>query len=73
LLLTPPRLIEPQFGDQSFTAHVQAIRCSRANGLQIVERPALAHDIDVPADLHALSGGFRKCYQFIDAVPRKVS
>jgi 2-phospho-L-lactate guanylyltransferase len=72
LLLTPPQLIEPQFGEQSFTAHVQAIRCS-ARSLQIVERPTLAHDIDVPADLHALSGGFRKCYQFVDAALRKAS
>ena len=72
LLLTPPQLIEPQFGDQSFTAHVQAIRCSAAKSLHIVARPGLAHDIDVPADLHALSG-FRKCYQFIDAALRKAS
>jgi 2-phospho-L-lactate/phosphoenolpyruvate guanylyltransferase len=73
LLLTPPRLIEPQFGEQSFTAHVQAIRCSAAKSLHILERPALAHDIDVPADLHALSGGFRQCYQFVDAALRKAS
>lgn len=72
LLLTPPQLIAPRFGDQSFTAHVQAIRCSGAR-LQIVERPALAHDVDVPADLRALSGEFRKCYQFIDAALRKAS
>jgi 2-phospho-L-lactate guanylyltransferase len=73
LLLTPPQLIEPQFGEQSFTAHVQALRCSRAKSLHIVERPALAHDIDVPADLHALSGGFRQCYQFVEAALRKAS
>lgn len=73
LLLTPPQLIEPQFGEQSFTAHVQAIRCSGSKALQIVERPGLAHDIDMPADLHALSGGFRKCYEFVDAVLRKAS
>ena len=73
LLLTPPQLIEPQFGEQSFTAHVQAIRCSSAKSLHILERPALAHDIDVPADLHALSGGFRQCYQFVDAALRKAS
>lgn len=73
LLLTPPRLIEPRFGEQSFTAHVQAIRCSSANSLHILERPALAHDIDVPADLHALSGDFRECYQFVDAALRKAS
>lgn len=72
LLLTPPQLIEPQFGEQSFTAHVQAIRYSGAR-LQIVERPTLAHDIDVPADLHALSGGFRKGYRFVDAALRKAS
>jgi len=73
LLLTPPLLIEPQFGEQSFTAHVQAIRCSSAKSMHILERPGLAHDIDVPADLHALSGGFRKCYQFIDDALRKAS
>lgn len=73
LLLKPPQLIEPQFGEQSFTAHVQAIRCSTSNSLQIVERPALAHDVDVPADLHALSGGFRECYSFIEAALRKAS
>jgi 2-phospho-L-lactate guanylyltransferase len=73
LLLTPPQLIEPQFGEQSFTAHVQALRCSSARSLHILERPALAHDIDVPADLHALSGDFRECYRFVDAVLRKAS
>lgn len=73
LLLTPPQLIEPRFGEQSFTAHVQAIRCSSAKSLHIIERPALAHDIDVPADLHALSRGYRQCYQFIDAALRKAS
>jgi len=73
LLLTPPQLIEPQFGEQSFTAHVQAIRCSAAKSLHIVERPALSNDVDTPADLHALSGDFRKCYQFVDAALRKAS
>lgn len=73
LLLTPPQLIEPQFGDQSFTAHVQAIRCSAVKSLYVLERPALAHDIDEPADLHALTGGFRKGYEFIDAALRKAS
>jgi 2-phospho-L-lactate/phosphoenolpyruvate guanylyltransferase len=73
LLLTPPCLIEPQFGEQSFTAHVQAIRSAGSKALQVVERPGLAHDIDMPADLHALSGGFRKGYEFVDAVLSKVS
>lgn len=73
LLLTPPRLIEPRFGHQSFTAHVQAIRGSAANRLQIVERRGLSHDVDVPADLLALSGGIRERYRFIDAALRKAS
>lgn len=73
LLLTPPQLIEPQFGEQSFTAHVQAMRGAGVRSMQIVERPGLAHDIDMPADLHALSGGFRKCYEFVDAALRKAS
>jgi 2-phospho-L-lactate/phosphoenolpyruvate guanylyltransferase len=73
LLLMPPQLIQPQFGEDSFTVHVQAIRDSAAKSPHIIERPALAHDIDVPADLHALSGGFRGCYQFVDAALRKAS
>ena len=73
LLLSPPLLIEPRFGDQSFTAHVQAIRCSPATRLKIVERRGLAYDIDVPADLVALSGAWREGYRFIDAAPRKAS
>jgi 2-phospho-L-lactate/phosphoenolpyruvate guanylyltransferase len=74
LLLAPPQLIQPQFGEHSFAAHVQAIRCSAARSLHIVERPALAHDIDVPADLRALTGGgLRSRYQFVDAALRKAS
>ena len=73
LLLKPPLLIAPRFGEQSFTAHVQALRCSAASRVQIVERPGLAHDVDVPADLLALSGRFRECYRFVEAALRKAS
>jgi 2-phospho-L-lactate guanylyltransferase len=73
LLLRPPQLIAPRFGEQSFTVHVQALRCSTTASVRIVERPGLAHDVDVPADLLALAGGFRKCYQFVDAALRKAS
>jgi 2-phospho-L-lactate/phosphoenolpyruvate guanylyltransferase len=72
LLLRPPQLISPRYGEQSFTAHVQAIR-SAAASLLVVERPGLAHDIDLPSDLHALSGGFRDCYRFLDDAVRMAS
>lgn len=104
LLLTPPDLIATEFGEQSFDAHVQAIRreptfarlaqalqmATEARGnaparggelqkrafptrLQIIERPGLAHDIDVMEDLLALSSKLSPRYRFLDAALRKVS
>lgn len=72
LLLAPPHLIVPQFGEQSFTAHVRAVR-SIARTLKIVARPGLARDIDVPADLLASSSQLGPRYRFLDAESRKAS
>ncbi|AYH43680.1 2-phospho-L-lactate guanylyltransferase [Azoarcus sp. DN11] len=47
-----------QFGAQSFPIHVaEALRCGHVPA--IVERPGLAFDVDLPADLARLAGPFR--------------
>ena len=48
-LLWPPRLAF-QFGENSFARHC-AIAASGGYGAQIVTRPGLAHDVDLPVDL----------------------
>jgi 2-phospho-L-lactate guanylyltransferase len=53
LLLSPPNLMLPQFGEQSFTRHIE-----RAEDLGIIPAvlrlPGLGLDIDDPEDLEAL-------------------
>jgi 2-phospho-L-lactate/phosphoenolpyruvate guanylyltransferase len=72
LLLSPPQRISPLFGLQSFAAHVAA---SRDVGLSahVVDRPGLAHDIDVPADLLALVDKAGGRYNFLAAALRQAS
>jgi 2-phospho-L-lactate/phosphoenolpyruvate guanylyltransferase len=53
LLLTPPDVIAPAFGPNSFDRHVEAAR--RAGAAAHVERlPSLALDVDTAGDLAAL-------------------
>ncbi len=52
VVCSPPDLLPLRFGDDSFSAH---LRRARSLGIepQIVRRPALALDLDTPADLAA--------------------
>jgi 2-phospho-L-lactate guanylyltransferase len=53
LLLFPPDVIEPRFGEHSFEAHVRAAATADAT-LQVVADPALGFDLDTPEDLEML-------------------
>lgn len=53
LLVTPPSLIDPQFGDQSLEAHLRAAALADAT-VQLVHDPALGFDLDTPDDLERL-------------------
>jgi 2-phospho-L-lactate guanylyltransferase len=50
LLLSPPDIIEPQFGTGSLEAHLRAARDAGAS-LQLMVDPILGFDLDTPADL----------------------
>jgi 2-phospho-L-lactate guanylyltransferase len=52
VVCSPPDLLPLRFGDDSFSAHM---RLARSLGIEpkIVRRPALALDVDTPADLAA--------------------
>jgi len=53
LLLRPPRLIDPAFGERSAARH---LRAARGSGARVIELPVarLGLDIDTPADLARL-------------------
>ena len=53
LLLSPPEIIEPLFGEASLEAHVTAAADAEAS-LQLVVDQALGFDLDVPDDLERL-------------------
>ena len=53
LLLSPPAVIEPCFGLESFEAHLRASARAGA-ALQVVDDPALGFDVDTPDDLERL-------------------
>jgi 2-phospho-L-lactate guanylyltransferase len=53
LLLFPPDVIEPSFGEHSFEAHVRAAAVAEAT-LQVVTDHALGFDLDTPEDLEML-------------------
>src|SRR5437868_2150541 len=53
LLLRPPRALVPAFGPASFDRHRAAAR-ARGLSVAIVRLPALALDLDTPADLALL-------------------
>lgn len=50
LLMTPPGLIDYEFGEDSFDKHCERAKQIGAH-LKIVELPSLALDVDVPEDL----------------------
>jgi 2-phospho-L-lactate guanylyltransferase len=53
LLVSPPTLIDPQFGEASLEAHLRAAALADAT-VQLVHDPALAFDLDTPDDLERL-------------------
>jgi 2-phospho-L-lactate guanylyltransferase len=55
LLLSPPDVIAPSFGPESFERHVAAARSAGAR-VAVARLPSLVLDVDTPADLAALRG-----------------
>jgi 2-phospho-L-lactate guanylyltransferase len=53
LLVSPPDLIEPQFGDASLELHLREAGAAEAS-VQLVIDPALGFDLDTPDDLERL-------------------
>lgn len=53
LLITPPTVIEPQFGEASLEAHLRAAESAGAS-VQVVIDSALGFDLDTPEDLERL-------------------
>jgi 2-phospho-L-lactate guanylyltransferase len=53
LLVSPPTLIDPSFGEHSLTAHLRAAADADAT-VQLVIDPALGFDLDTPDDLERL-------------------
>jgi 2-phospho-L-lactate guanylyltransferase len=53
LLVSPPGLIEPCFGEQSLEAHLRAAAAADAT-VQLVDDPRLGFDLDTPDDLERL-------------------
>ena len=54
LLVSPPNLVEPSFGESSLAAHLTAAAKADAT-VQLVIDPALGFDLDTPDDLERLS------------------
>lgn len=54
LLVSPPGLIEYQFGPDSFQIHCQLTQATGAR-LEICELPSLALDMDIPEDLELVA------------------
>ena len=55
LLISPPGLIEYDFGEDSFQRHCELARRAGAR-LEIVELPSLGLDLDVPEDFEIVKG-----------------
>jgi 2-phospho-L-lactate/phosphoenolpyruvate guanylyltransferase len=54
LLLTPPRAIEPSFGEGSLARHVESARIAGLT-CEVDPLPSLVLDVDTPEDLEELS------------------
>src|SRR5262245_42293097 len=55
LLISPPGLIEYDFGENSFQRHCARVKEAGAR-LEIVELPSLALDLDIPEDFELIKG-----------------
>jgi len=55
LLISPPGLIEYDFGENSFQRHCELIKKAGAR-LEIVDLPSLGLDLDVPEDFEIIKG-----------------
>jgi 2-phospho-L-lactate guanylyltransferase len=53
LLISPPGLIEYDFGESSFQRHCELVKKSGAS-LEIVDLPSLGLDLDVPEDFEII-------------------
>ncbi len=68
LLLSPPSVIEPRFGLDSFEAHLRA--AARADAaLQIVDDALLGFDVDTPDDLERLESPLMRELSRLGAAP----
>jgi 2-phospho-L-lactate guanylyltransferase len=69
MALSPPGIMTPRFGPDSFAAHVAAAAARRID-TRVLHIPGLARDIDTPADLARLiREGISERYAFLRAVP----
>lgn len=68
LLLSPPAVIDPCFGIESFEAHLRASARAGA-ALQIVDDPALGFDVDTPDDLERLEPALMREISDLGASP----
>lgn len=55
LLISPPGLIEYDFGERSFQRHCERAKNAGAR-LEVVELPSLALDLDMPEDFELIKG-----------------
>lgn len=68
LLLSPPAVIQPCFGLDSFEAHLRA--AARADAaLQVVADPSLGFDVDTPEDLEHLESPLMRELSGLGASP----
>jgi 2-phospho-L-lactate guanylyltransferase len=70
LLLSPPWIIEPEFGEASLEAHIRAAAAADAS-LQLVVDPALGFDLDMPDDLERLDSA--RMLELLDLGSRAVA
>ncbi len=67
MVVSPPLAIRPAYGIGSFVRHLEAGRAATL-GVAVVERPALALDVDLPCDLDTLAR-WRGCARPVRSQP----
>jgi 2-phospho-L-lactate guanylyltransferase len=67
LALSPPGIMAPRFGPDSFAAHLAAAAARRID-TRVLHIPGLAGDVDTPADLARLIREGSERYAFLRAV-----